>query len=407
MFTTVIEGYGGVPASQNQDAAVSQIFTSFNQVRPGLLWQFNRINDEIRYHSLWGNQRRAPQVPFDTALGEVNKDLIKVNWYRSTTEFFVDVLWADPPQIKEISNSERDMFVKAFEQASRWRSIKGYGVVRREGDKWYAVDTSHWHPVFNPLAINEVIGHILAYPWLSQPDPDRAGMVPDRLTVIEIQPLTTLRKVYKLDGSKIGAILSNETIASPDLLVFGNGVSDYTDIIDLVAELENRMTQSSQTLDKHGNPHMSGPSTAVDPTSGAFKVDPKGGYLPRDEDDPDYKYLTWDAQYQYNQNHVNRLLDMIYVATKLPATAFGLSDKSSQTGNARERQLFAALKKVQRLRRNIDVAVEPHGITMQWADQPFAGFMETVEAYERLVNAGILTAAEAKEAMYGQPTQSR
>ncbi|GAH34244.1 unnamed protein product, partial [marine sediment metagenome] len=71
------------------------------------------------------------------------------------------------------------------------------------------------------------------------------------------------------------------------------GRSDYADIIGLQGELNNRVTQEAEILDKHADPWMSGPPSMLDEKG---SIDNQSRYISITPGDEPPSYLVWDGQ---------------------------------------------------------------------------------------------------------------
>ena len=92
------------------------------------------------------------------------------------------------------------------------------------------------------------------------------------------------------------------------------GIDDYQSIDSIVSELIVRVSQVSRVLDKHANPSMTGPESALesDPNTGEwrFRV---GDYYPRhSSDEPALEYVTWDASMDANFKQIDFLINQLY-----------------------------------------------------------------------------------------------
>ena len=363
-------------------------FTSLDQVRPGLLWVSPRLDLLNQYHSLWRNDVSSRS----------EATAVKVNWYRRVTDFWVDGLWGKPP------SDIKPEIARAFERASEFRSIKGNGVLIVDSDtKPRVVDPSNWHPVYDPLDAERVTGHIISYfHHASAVNPGKDESTdPDRATMLLLDADGNGEKVlFEVEGNTLGRQLSREAAALYQIVYWGDGVSDYTDIRDIVTEYEHRYSRWKRVLDRHSDPHLSGPEEALS-ADGIWQAtaDGQSMFLPLSAGAEGYNYVTYDGAQTGQQAALNVLLDNLHISTSIPATAFGLNDTSSSSGVSRERQLFAALQKLRRLRREMTEALMSISSeqNIDWPDTPFSGYVDMAESEIALVAAGITTADEARQ----------
>ena len=325
-----------------------------------------------------------------------------VNGYEITTNFFLNGLWSEYPR-----TAASNTLLSALEDSTIFRSVNGYGVVVNQGTRFKAIDSRYYWELVDEKG--EKIGSVVAYPYSSTNEAE----FPNRIKVCISKDDNRQIEVreYTFEGITIGRLLSNTTERG-DIIAWGNGISDYSNLEWLVNELNKRLDKNSVLLDRHSSPHLMGPPTAFqkrDPAGNTgqesdnseFKFDEEGMYLPVDSQGGEYKYLVWEANAELNKFQLNRVLDLIHVKTGIPATAFGISSQTSgDSGLSLERQMFAALAKVRRWQRDIEAAVENINVTdLSWPKDPFASFSEVVNQQIQLVGAGIISADEARSTL--------
>lgn len=135
------------------------------------------------------------------------------------------------------------------------------------------------------------------------------------------------------------------------------GMDDYTDLDGIISELEVRLSQISKILDKHAEPTMQGPRNAMSIENGqlVFKA---GTYIPKDPEDSDVSYITWEAQLEANFKIVENLINMLSIVSEMGSTIFSTDMKvgiaTAPSGTALRRMLTSALAKVGRTRIFLD-----------------------------------------------------
>ena len=138
------------------------------------------------------------------------------------------------------------------------------------------------------------------------------------------------------------------------------GISDYDAIDTLVSELEVRFSQISKILDKHAEPSMQGPSSALtyDKKTGTYSLK-TGNYFIVEGTDGKVSYLTWDAQLNANFEYIKELQNALYTLSEMGGTLLG--DKENVNGNisgiAYKLKMETALQKVSRIRNSMDTAI--------------------------------------------------
>ena len=189
---------------------------------------------------------------------------------------------------------------------------------------------------------------------------------------------------FTYNGGSLGRLIDAQPSDLQMVKVFGRGRTDYDDIEPVLAELIVRMISVSRVLDKHTDPHIVMKSENILPpaTESAVK-EQKDRELKSDNpfffelhgENADMKYLIWDASLAAADVQIDRLLDELHIMTGIPSTAFGVTRQgNTNSGVSLERQMFATLQRVRRLRRRLEMAfAEVSGINnIEWVDNPFA-----------------------------------
>ena len=116
--------------------------------------------------------------------------------------------------------------------------------------------------------------------------------------------------VYDITSGSISGIVGEEEVRETgvdDFLVVPvfnlstsdrlTGLDDYSDLDSIVQELETRVAQISRILDKHADPNLAGPDTALeqDPKTGEVIFRGGGKYFPLGPGDQP-PHMTWDGQ---------------------------------------------------------------------------------------------------------------
>lgn len=313
-----------------------------------------------------------------------------LNFYKVVTEFYNNAMWGQLPR----TNGEKEI-LHAFELSSTQRSINGYGAVLMVNDRHYIPDSRYlWRWEEDGI----LVGYVIGWPYLRKPD----SIAADGIRIFIWQHDRELLTVqdWALRGTALERRLQQYNPPGR-VAVWGNGQSDYPPMVDLVNWFNTRLKKNTEMLNRFANPHLVGPSEALDERGVMSLNTEEGSFLATsDKDAKDFSYLTWDANQPLNSQTVGSLLDALHMITGVPATAFGLqhAQGSGNSGVSRERQMFSALSKVRRLRRNVEDAMEMFNITeIAWPDDPFTTWQEQVTAELQLLAASIITPEEARE----------
>lgn len=397
-------------------------FTSFDQVKTGLLWQSRRLKEIDGYERLWANVPRQAPAEFDQAIRQ-GSTWVQFSPYARVTSFWTDSLFGG-----EIVGVP-DQVVDVFARAARHRSVGGHGVIVDEGGgRLRAVPAQNWHPVMDPRDGEHRIGHVLGWPWVAEPNVNSAGDTPDRLDValFAVDGGVNLRQTWELGGSQLGQLLEERPAGIQGIEVWGDGVSDYRDLVSIFTEIEYRWNRFKRILDWHSDPTLQGPmlyeqlrvksadqrealqAEQLEPVADARFSSVSGAFLAREAGDPEFSYLDFNAKHAETVSMLNWLLDQATISSSVPASALGASldmaaqgggNVDRQSGVSRERQMYSAVAKLRNLRRELEPALQRlSGLQdIDWPLQLFSSWSEMTSPVLSLVAAGLIDQPAAAE----------
>lgn len=135
------------------------------------------------------------------------------------------------------------------------------------------------------------------------------------------------------------------------------GIDSYTDLINLIDELQIRLEKIAGILDVHSDPSMSGPTSALEknPDTGEYTVKLSKYFTRDNKDDPDAKYITWDGKLDSSFKEIELILDLISIISEMGAAIFDRGAGSSDlSGRALKLLYVSPLTKAARVRNNFD-----------------------------------------------------
>lgn len=223
-----------------------------------------------------------------------------------------------------------------------------------------------WYPIVSPTNVKRVTQHVLA--WVNGAEDGLLVQVHERgrYEVREYQYRNGfigkfLRSQWVTTGLDSFAVLQVPNAITSDR---STGISDYEDIDSIVSEIMVRIGQISRILDKHADPSMQGPPSALerDPFTGQWKVKAGSFFMVESKEDAGVSYVTWDGQLDANFKQLERLLNMLYTVSEMGSAIFGdLGDTkvgAAPSGTALRRLMIAPLAKVARVRNKMDDAIK-------------------------------------------------
>jgi hypothetical protein len=193
-----------------------------------------------------------------------------------------------------------------------------------------------------------------------------------KLEIHEKGRITT--RLHKLAAGNIAGLVEESIVQTgvDDFLVVPvfnlstsdrlTGLDDYSDLDSIVQELEIRMAQISRILDKHADPNMCGPDSALeqDLTTGQWTYRGGGKYFPVGQGEQPPAYVTWDGQLEAALKQLDVLMEQFYTLERdQSAAAFGqLKAGLAESGSALRRLMMAPLAKVNRIQLRFDPALK-------------------------------------------------
>lgn len=224
-----------------------------------------------------------------------------------------------------------------------------------------------WFPVVHPRNVRKIQYHVLCIPrQINEKETElyveihEKGRYTVKYFLIRngkiVREFTDEEKVIET-GLNDFAIIPVTNLTTSDNIA---GISDYTTIDSIVCELEVRFIQIAKVLDKHSQPSMQGPSSALtynrETDSYSLKT---GSYFVVENADGKVSYLTWDAQLEANFRFIQELQNALYVLSEMGGTLLG--DKENEggavSGLAYKLKMESPIQKVKRIRNSMDTAL--------------------------------------------------
>lgn len=253
--------------------------------------------------------------------------------------------------------------------------------VRKDESGKGVIDISRpdcWFPVVDAANLRRVLYHVLATPY-EQTETIFGQAQKTKYLRVEIHsPGRIETRDYQMSEGAIGAMIGKERVELTGLDGFSvvpvsnlrpsdrvHGIDDYNDIQSLVCELEVRLAQISRVLDRHSDPTMQGPESALqevrfdDGTTDRIFVPGKYFINQAGATSGKIEYVTWDAQLEANFKLIERILSLIRTISEMGALLSDMSDKQGAipSGAAMRRMLYSVISKISRLRNSFTPAI--------------------------------------------------
>jgi hypothetical protein len=323
---------------------------------------------------------------------------IILNWHKRLSTLWADLLLGEPPRftVGEQGSLEQDKLDELIiDNAMSTTSYEVAIDISRFGDGLFKLrlkegkaiiegqTPSLWFPVVSLDNVREIEAHVLAWTFdVEQPgsvfsdkkktylrvEIHRKGSIENRLYEIKsgeisdpipLQQFFPDRQEEEATGIDDFLIIPVAGLRTTNELF---GMDDYSDLESIIQELEIRASQISRILDKHSDPNMYGPESAVeiDPVTGSTSFKGGGRFFPVGEGEQPPGYVVWDGKIDAAFKQIEFLIEQLYIISETSAAAFGQQQKHglAESGSALKRLLMAPLAKVNRIRLRFDPALK-------------------------------------------------
>lgn len=299
-----------------------------------------------------------------------------LNYHQLLSKKTADFVCGEPPDVSCPNDPDRlsrllgenDWFQRLYEgiiDVTRY----GNAVFKVRGKRLTQVPPLYWYPIVDPKDLKSIQQHVIAYGVA----PDASGD-PTQLFVEIHTPGRVEQRTYALVRGQIGKLVSKPLVESTGLEDFAvqvltnlthsgslYGMDDYRIINGLVAEIMWRLHCAGTVLNKHSEPSMSGPSSALtwDERLKTYYLD-LGNYFKREQDtDPEPKYITWDGNLEAAWKEIELLTEQLYILTEMgQAFMEGGTSGGASSGTALKLRLVSPRIKAARLTSINEAAVK-------------------------------------------------
>lgn len=372
------------------------LLTSLDFLTPGQPWPPEDEKERLQTYE-------ANRKLFEGKHAEVFKDWVRLlredqratlelilNWNKRLSTLWADLLLGEPPKITAGDQQEaaerivigNKLMLSSYEVAldvSRFGD--GLFKVRSDGSRVYIEGQTPlvWFPVCRSDNVKDITAHVLAWTYETVGSatigPIKVGTKKRKYLKAEIHERGRIStRIYEITNEKVGAMVEEEQVQEtgigdflivqvPNLITTdrATGLDDYSDLESIVQEIEVRVAQISRILDKHSDPNMYGPESAleIDPVTGKTTFRAGGKYFPVSEGEANPGYVVWDGQLDAAFKQIELLVEQLYILSETSAAAFGqLKSGLVESGSALRRLMMAPLAKVNRIRMRFDPALK-------------------------------------------------
>ena len=345
---------------------------------------------------------------FHTNAAEHLKLIIILNWPRRLSLLWADLLVGEIPEIKVSEQNQEainDLLTNTVVWPETYKALIdtsrfGTGPMKVFKDdsgnvQIQAFAPSRWFPIQD--SSGQIVEHLLG--WTSQEYIDHVLQTYLHVEIHRIGEIETRK--YAIKDSKIASEAYDVEIDKTgidDFLVvpFQNlvttsgvfGLDDYTPLDTILKRIETRLTRMGSVLDRHSDPAMAVPAEAITRNSetGEANYDSNLRVFPMEEGQTPPKYIEWGGQMDAGFKELDFLMNQLYAISETCPQAFGQTLSgyaSAESGTSLRLRMMAPLKRVERLRLNIDPALkklvwllaklsdiplDPKEISIKWKD---------------------------------------
>lgn len=115
------------------------------------------------------------------------------------------------------------------------------------------------------------------------------------------------------------------------------GLDDLSEHLPIIDEINNRLTQIADILDKHSDPAMAVPSGLLGEDgegNPVFHVQRDKVFEVMGKDDVIPQYITWDGQLSQAFTELDKLVDLLLTTSEIPSVALGKADAGGTSGTS-------------------------------------------------------------------------
>ncbi len=239
----------------------------------------------------------------------------------------------------------------------------GDSPIKLMNDRLSIVAPEYWFPIVDETDLKHIVQHVVAFPT----KPDEKGNFHEIYVEIHSVGSVEMRRYTASTSTGItsfGTLIG--TVTTPTLLddfaikVLSNvthskslyGIDDYAIIRPLVEKMMWRLHCMDAVLDKHSDPSLSGPESAMDTDqeTGMRYLDLGKYFVRNNKEDPSIEYLTWDGGLDPSFKEMELLLNQTYILSEMGA-AFtdGRDHGQISSGTALKLRLVSPRIKAQRI----------------------------------------------------------
>lgn len=241
----------------------------------------------------------------------------------------------------------------------------GDAPIKMMGDRVSSIAPDCWFPIVDPTDVKRITQHVVAFPTQMDENGDFTRLYVEIHDIGSVE-VRSYDVSYSTDGRSIefGELVKREVIKTNlddfAIVVLKNvshsknvfGMDDYTAISSLVSKIIWRLHCVDMVLDKHSEPSLSGPASALsyDERTGLRYLDLGNYFKVNDSSDARVEYLTWDGNLESSFKEIELLINQLYIISEMGAAFMdGSGTGQVQSGTALKLRMTSPVIKAQRI----------------------------------------------------------
>ena len=261
-----------------------------------------------------------------------------VNYQQLLSKKIADFVCGETPTIKFADNVASDEIIKLLVRQGFFTrlyeafidvTICGNAVLKFVDKQITAASPRNWYPIVSPSDLKTITHHVIAY----KTAPNEKGKMTE--LYVEIHTVGNMeQRTYNFDEDKreIGSMKQDPTTINTGLDDFAVqiltnitysgdifGIDDYSAVNSIIKKIMWRLLCSDTVLDKHSEPSMSGPRSALtyDEEFKRYYLDLGNYFMRNNKEDPPLEYVTWDGNLENNFKEIELLFNQLYILSEM------------------------------------------------------------------------------------------
>ena len=327
----------------------------------------------------------------------------KFNYFAAVSRFFSDAMLGDLPAMLPPTAS-------LLENLTEHWSVTGECCIVLGPNGYRAVRPDYVHPQFDPYDRDTVLSYLFVFPMRNDQQENTTGFA-DKARVITYDVATGVARmaIREYREGYVADTPEGEPVSIGPVIWINTKDGVYGDLEGIVREITVRLNILQIALNSVSFPLLQIDTDAVSKGALQTGVTPTAVTAAAQNGlgltvDPPFigeegaRYIERSGEgLRENTEYMRLLLGQAGVVSGVPDYVFGV--QLGRPANETERVLFAGQAKVNRFRRDIELAFSLLGITLKFAGEPFVTRSERIKAIIDEFEAGITTLNETRIAL--------